>query len=152
MHSLHHIRPQLTLDAAKMITHSVVSSRLDYDNALLHGTSASNLNKLQVTQKTLAAGVICSVNAMELHRQLYWLPIHQRIAYKTAVITYMTRTTVTPAYLSHLIHNYQPEQTLRSADKLLLSVPRMTTFLNSLSFQYQCSFSLGLTVTQLSFC
>jgi len=33
--ALHHIRPPLRLDAAMMIAHSVVSSRLDYANALL---------------------------------------------------------------------------------------------------------------------
>jgi len=56
--TLRHIRPLLTLDAAKMITHSAVSSRLDYANALLHGMSATNLNKLQVAQDTLAR-VVC---------------------------------------------------------------------------------------------
>ena len=49
-HALRHIRPLLTLND----TISVVSSRLDYANALLHGTSATNLNKLQVAQNTLA--------------------------------------------------------------------------------------------------
>jgi len=44
MHVLRDIRPLLTLNAAKMITHSVVSSRLDYANTVLHGTSATNLN------------------------------------------------------------------------------------------------------------
>jgi len=47
-HVLRDIHPLLTLNATKMITHSVVSWRLDYSNALLHGTSATNLNKLQV--------------------------------------------------------------------------------------------------------
>jgi len=36
MHTLRHIWPQLTLDTAKMITHSVVSLRLDHANTLLH--------------------------------------------------------------------------------------------------------------------
>jgi len=44
--SLRHIRPLLTLDVAKMVVHSVASSRLDYANALLHGTSANNLCRL----------------------------------------------------------------------------------------------------------
>jgi len=57
MCALRHIRPLLTLNAAKMmITHSVVSPWLDYSNTLLHGTSATNINKLQVAQNTLAAG------------------------------------------------------------------------------------------------
>jgi len=45
--ALRHIRPLLTFDVAKTIAHSIVSSRLDYANALLHGTSASNRDRLQ---------------------------------------------------------------------------------------------------------
>jgi len=90
MRALRHIRHLLTHDAAKMIAHSVVSSRLDYANALLYGTTTTNLNKLQVAQNTLAR-VVCqaprSVSATELRRQLHWLPIRQRITYKIAVIT-----------------------------------------------------------------
>jgi len=46
--------------------------------------------------------------------------------YKLAVVTYKTRTTSTPTYmyLSHLIHDNNPGRCLRSADKLLLTVPR----------------------------
>ena len=56
-----------------------------------------------------------------------------RIAYKLAVITYRTRrSTGTPVYLTDLIKNYHPSRTLRSADKLLLSAPRMTLALNTL--------------------
>ena len=50
----------------------------------------------------------------------------QQIAYKLAVITYCIRSTGTPVYLTDRIKNYHPSRTLRSADKLLLSVPRMT--------------------------
>ena len=39
-----------------------------------------------------------------------------------------------PAYLSHLIRDYQPERTLRSADKLLFSVPRMAISLSAKAF------------------
>jgi len=91
MRALRHIRPLLTHDAAKMIAHSVVSSRLDYANALLYGTTTTNLNKLQVAQNTLAK-VVCqtprSVSATELRRQLHWLSFRQRITYKIPVITY----------------------------------------------------------------
>jgi len=44
----------MTLDAAKMLGHSIVSSRLDYANALLHGTSTNNISRLQVAQTWLA--------------------------------------------------------------------------------------------------
>jgi len=52
--ALRHIRPLLTLDVAKSVGHSIVASRLDYANALLHGTSTSNLHRLQVAQNSLA--------------------------------------------------------------------------------------------------
>jgi len=137
MRALRHIRPLLTHDAAKMIAHSVVSSRLNYTNALLYGTTTTNLNKLQVAQNTLAS-VVCqaprSVSTTELGRKLHWLPIRQRITYKIAVIIYKTRTTGTPAYHSHLIRDYQPERTLRSADKLLLSVAPMALSLSAKAF------------------
>jgi len=112
-----------------MLAHTIVTSRLDYANALQSGTTSGNLVRLLVAQNSLAR-VVCqasrSASATELRRQLHWLPIRQRIAYKLAVITYHTRPTGTPVYLTDFIKNYHPSHTLRSADKLLLSAPRMT--------------------------
>jgi len=93
--TLRHIRPLLTLDVAKSVGHSIVSSRLDYTNfnALLQCTSTSNLHRLQVAQNSLARAVCQaprSVSATDLRRQLHWLPVRQRISYKLAVITYKT--------------------------------------------------------------
>jgi len=94
--ALRHVRPLLTLDVAKMINHNIVSSRLDYANALLHGTSVYNIIRLQVAQNSLVR-TVCqaprSACATELRRQLHWLPVRQRISYKVAVITYKTRST-----------------------------------------------------------
>jgi len=75
-----------------------------------------------------------SASATELRRQLHWLPVRQRISYKVAVITYKTRSTSKRAYLSDLLQDYRPAQTLRSSDKLLLSVPRMALAFSSKAF------------------
>ena len=135
--ALRHIRPLLTPAVTKMLAHSIVTSRFDYANALLSGTTSSNLDRLQVVQNSLAR-VVCqaprSASATELRRQLHWLPVRQRIAYKLATITYRTRSTGTPLYLAHLIKDYHPSRTLRSADKLLLSVPRTTLALSAKAF------------------
>jgi len=64
----------MTLDAAKMVGHSIVSSRLDYANALLHGTSTSNINRLQVAQNSLARVVWQAprfTSATKLRQQLH---------------------------------------------------------------------------------
>jgi len=135
--ALRHTHPLLTPDVAKMLAHSTVTSRLDYANALLSGTTSGNHDRLQVAQNSLAR-VVCQVSrsasATELQRQLHWLLIRQRVAYELAVITYRTRSTGTPVYLTDLIKNYHPSRTLRSADKLLLSAPRMTIALSAKAF------------------
>ena len=60
--------------------------------------------------------------------------VRQQIAYKLAVITYCIRSTGTTVYLTDRIKNYHPSRTLRSADKLLLSVPRLTLALSAKAF------------------
>jgi hypothetical protein len=124
--ALRHIRPLLTDDVAKMAGHSIVGSRLDYCNSLLNGTTGRNIDRLQKVQNSLAR-VVCrapwAASATELRRSLHWLPVRQRIEYKTALITYKTRLTGTPAYLDSLLEPYQSFRTLRSSDRLLLHQP-----------------------------
>jgi len=48
--------------------------------------------------------------------------------------SYKTNLTKTPAYLSDIIHEYHPTRTLRSADKLLLTVSRMSLTLSAKAF------------------
>ena len=135
--SLRHIRPLLTLKAAKMISHGIVTARLDYCNSLSHGTSVRNLNRLQVAQNELARAVCRaprSVSATELRRQLHWLPVRQRIDYKLALLTYKTRSTGTPAHLASLLEIHRPARTLRSSNNNLLTVPPLSLALSAKAF------------------
>ena len=50
--ALRHIRPALSDCMATTLATSLVQSRLDYANSLLHGTSAANIHKLQCTQNS----------------------------------------------------------------------------------------------------
>ena len=86
-----HIRSCITLETAKSFAHAIVSSRLDYGNSLLTGIPNLNVHKLQRVQTTLARVVLASpysrkTNAESL-RQLHWLPVRQRISFKTATLT-----------------------------------------------------------------
>jgi len=75
--ALRHIRPLLTLDAAKTFAVAIVSSRLDYCNSLLQATSAANLDRLQRVQDVLARVVAqapWSVSSTDLRRDFHWLP------------------------------------------------------------------------------
>jgi len=139
-----------------MIGHSIVTSRLDYANALLHGTSVYNINRLQVAQNSLVR-TVCqaprSASATELSRQLHWLPVRQRISYKVAIITNKTRSTSKAAYLSDLLQDYRPARTLydhRTNCYCLYRGWRYSVLGESL--QRQHPFSLELAVISVSIC
>jgi len=70
--ALWHIRPHLAMDAAKMIAQGLITASLDYSNGLLLGTTARNLDRLQVAQSQNAlARAVCQT---DLRRCLHWLP------------------------------------------------------------------------------
>jgi hypothetical protein len=52
--ALRHIRKSVTTDVALSIASTMVGARLDYCNAILYGTSKSNIQKLQRVQNSIA--------------------------------------------------------------------------------------------------
>ena len=52
--------------------------------------------------------------------ELNWLPVRQRIVFKTILYTFKALYGVTPTYLTELVSPYVPRQGLRSADQPLL--------------------------------
>ena len=121
------IRTSLTTAACKTLVHSLVTSRLDYGNALI---SDRLLHRLEMAQRS-AARVVLRIRrgdrrsmtaAME---QLHWLPvIRYRIEYNILVIVFRALRDRTPMYIASLITPYVPRRALRSADRALLVVPR----------------------------
>ena len=124
--ALRHVRRGLTLESAKLIALGLVTSRLDYCNSLLYGTSKSNLNKLQRVQSDLARVVLQAAwrsSSGPLLKQLHWLPVQQRIIFKMALITFNVKSFKQPSYLYSLLDNYTPTRNLRSEGQHLLRVP-----------------------------
>jgi len=136
--ALRHIRPALTESMAATITASVVQSRLDYANALLYGTLAGNIHKLQCAQNSLSCVVLPHHLGSSSSRlsHLHWLPVHRRIQFKIALITYKTLSTDQPPYLSGLLHPYRPSRSLRSANRNLLLIPPHTTNFSRRAFSF----------------
>ena len=133
-----HIRPMLTSDMAKTVASSLIGARLDYANAVLYGTSASNINRLQLVQNTVArvvTGLKKSDHISQTLRDLHWLPVRYRINFKTTVLTYKAQTSAAPLYLSSLISSYSPSRALRSTSQNLLTVPRCKTVFSSRGFR-----------------
>ena len=125
------IRTSLTTAACKTLVHALVTSRLDYGNAvnLLHGISDRLLHRLEMVQRS-AARVVLRLRRGDQRsmtaalQQLHWLPVKYRIKYKILVIVFRALHERTPAYIASLITPYVPRRALRSADRALLVVPR----------------------------
>ena len=121
--ALRHVRRGLTLESTKMIALGLVTSRLDYCNSLLYGTSKTNTAKLQRVQNDLARVVLRAAwnsSSKPLLKQLHWLPVQQRITFKIALITFNVRSSEQPSYLHSLLDNYTPSRNLRSEGQHLL--------------------------------
>lgn len=124
------IRQFITTDACKTLLHSLVTSRLDYGNALLYGISDSATRRLQKVQNT-AARLVSSTSKREhitpVLYSLHWLPVHYRPQYKILMHTYKALYGTAPSYLTELVTPYQPSRSLRSEAETLLCVPKSRT-------------------------
>ena len=120
------IRKYLDQKTAENLVHAFVTSRLDYANALLHGSSKSLLDKLQHVQN-VAARVVSRTKKYEhitpVLNQLHWLPVKQRIQFKILILVYKAVHGLAPDYISDLILPYIPTRRLRSEDQHRLVVP-----------------------------
>ena len=79
----------ITSDACKIPVHALVTSRLDYCNALLYGLPQTMLKRLHRVQNC-AARLICRRKKHDhvtpLLKERHWLPIHVRPTYKLLTI------------------------------------------------------------------
>ena len=85
------IRSYLTEDATEKLVTSCVSSRLDYCNSPLMSTPNSVIQPMQEVQNAAACLILrapCHQHSTPLLQQLHWLPISERIKYKTACMCY----------------------------------------------------------------
>ena len=96
MRDLHHIRKFLSVNTSVVIANALVSNPLDYCNSLFHSLSYCNTSRLQYVQNSLARFVTGASKFTHIKsslKSLYWLPIRQRIIFKTLVLVYKYLTT-----------------------------------------------------------
>ena len=127
LRSLARVKPYLTQAALEQAIHAFVTSQLDYCNALYFGLETSQLRRLQLVQNA-AARLLTSTKKREhispVLASLHWLPIRYRIDFKLLLTVYKALHGLAPPYLSDLLLPHKPSRALRSADHLLLVVPR----------------------------
>ena len=124
------IRSYLSDAATLKLVLSLVISKLDYCNSLFYNMSLENIHKLQPIQNHAARLVKKASkrsSAKLLLKDLHWLPVKDRIIYKSAVLVFkIINNNSSPSYLRELITVYTPQtqRSLRSSQKSLLEVPR----------------------------
>ncbi|XP_062584297.1 uncharacterized protein LOC134246046 [Saccostrea cucullata] len=130
LRNISRIRPFITEDACKTPIVALVTSRLDYGNALLYGITETNISRLQRVQNTAARIVTRTKkhdHISEVLISLHWLPVKFGTYYKILLYTFKVLQGTSPSYLKELITVDKPSRTLRSYDSKQLVKPRVRT-------------------------
>jgi hypothetical protein len=133
------LRKFLDKETGAMIMHAFVTSRLDYCNSLLYGISSSLTTKLQHILNTAARIVTRTKignHITPVLKSLHWLPVVQRCAFKTALLTFKVIHGLAPSYLCELIRYRSTARDLRSIDDVLLDVPKSKSCIGSRAFAF----------------
>ena len=140
--ALRHVRESLPDNVARTVACSIVTSRLDYCNALLAGVTKSNLARLQRVQNTLARAVLRRGKYEHITpalKELHWLPVEHRITYKLATLAFKIKSSGQPVYLRELLTNYVPARALRSSSQNLLCEHKTKLVIASRGFQHSAA-------------
>ena len=93
------IRSYLDEPATLKLIHAFVTSRIDSCNSLLIGLPTNEINRLQRLQNA-AARLVCRVKRHEhitpILQSLHWLPVSQRIIYKSLILTFKALHNLAP--------------------------------------------------------
>ena len=140
--ALRHVKNCLLPDLLKIVSTSIVSSRLDYCNSLLLGTTKSNIGRLQRVQNTLAR-LVTGTKRFDHHikpvlSDLHWLPVSSRVTFKLALLSRKILSTNQPSYLATMISPYQPPRNLRISTMKKLAVPSLNGFRTAMSRRVFC--------------
>ena len=91
-------------------------------------------------------------SAPSLSKWATWLPVHYRIQFKIATLTYKTLATCQPSYLYNLLQLHPPSRALRSSTQQLLQVPYMSTDFGRSAFSYSSPATWNSIPTSIKNC
>ena len=146
LRDLHRIRRFLSIDTSVVIANALVSSRLDYYNSLFRSLSSRNGTRLQYVQNALTqfvTGASKYTHITPTLRTLHWLPIRQRIIFKTLVWVYKYLTNGQPKYFIPYLSLYKSAVNTRHSNpkNLFLQVPHYCASIHKSKNNFNNSFS-----------
>ena len=116
------IRKYLTKSQVELLTHAIVTCRLDYCNALLFGAKKVDcINKLQRVQNcasklVLRRGRLQGYPSAARLNILHWLPVEKRIVFKVLVVMYNCCNGTAPDLLCSLLTRKFPDSHIGDDD------------------------------------
>ena len=111
LQKIRQIRQVLTMGVCWTLVFGLVTSHLDYPNALYIGLPDCDIVKLQCVQNAATKLVINKTkydSATEALKELHWLPIRFRIINKLLTLVHKSLKGNAPKYLQELLHKHQP--------------------------------------------
>ena len=111
LQKIRYIRQVLTRDTCQTLVFGLVTSHLDYTNALYIGLPDCEIVKLQCVQNTAAKGVLNQTkydSATKAHKELHLLPVRFRVIHKILTVVYKSLKGNALKYLQDLLNEYQP--------------------------------------------
>ena len=123
------IRRHLTDATAATLVHAFVLTRIDYCNAVLVGTTKQQLNRLQMVLNTAARLLLRILKfghiSSAIIDTLHWLPVPDRLTFKTCCLVWNSVVGAGPLYLRELCtwSSIGSGRVLRSSTGSLLKVP-----------------------------
>ncbi|KAJ1134553.1 hypothetical protein NDU88_001004 [Pleurodeles waltl] len=115
-------------DTRRTVIQALVSSKLDYGNALYAGALTKLLKRMQRIQNASAHLILnapCHSHITPHLRDLHWLPVNKRITFKLLTHAHKALHNTGPAYLNRQLTFYTLSHQLRSADLALATIPRI---------------------------
>lgn len=111
--------------AKETVICALIWSRLDYANALYVGIPVYLLKKLQMVQNAAARlllGIPSRISVRSHLRSLHWLPVAERVKFKSLVMAHRALHGHGPIYLQKRFSFYTPARHLRSMSRHLAQV------------------------------
>ena len=127
LRNLSHIRSYFNRSSFESIINALITSKLDYCNSLFTALPAYSISLLQSIQNYAARLILrrrLRSHITPLLFDLHWLPVCDRVNFKTLLITYKIVNHSAPSYLLPQLKIKSNHLSLRNHDQLLFEIPR----------------------------